>query len=60
MSKYLSNLIKASKEIPEIAAKLKRAEEMGYDISQVYYHGSPRSDIGKSGGFRKAISKKDF
>lgn len=50
MSKFLENLFKAAKTDANLAAKLKRAEEMGYDLSQVYYHGSPRSDIGKMGG----------
>lgn len=51
---FLEGLLKAAKENPELAAKLKRAEEMGFDTSEVYLHGSTRSDIGKGGNEFKA------
>lgn len=48
----LDDLLKALKK--NDPARLKRLEELGFDTSKIYFHGSPRSDIsefvpGKSG-----------
>lgn len=45
MSKFLENLFKAAKTDANLAAKLKRAEDMGYDLSKVYYHGTPETSF---------------
>lgn len=46
-AEWLNKMIQAMKATPEGAERLARAEEMGYDTSQVWLHGSSRSDIGK-------------
>ncbi len=55
--KSLAKLLKTLRSSIEGAERLKRAEEMGYDTSKIYLHGSHRTDIGlpSTGGNFKAF-----